>query len=227
MTGDLTDIVSRLRAVLPKRWFAERSPNLTAILTSIATPWVWLYGTVNYLIIQTRLSTATDEWLDLIAYDYFGDLLGRHTVEADTSYRSRIKSALLRDAATRSAVVSGLKALTGSRPIIFEPANCMDTGSYGSALMTSAHPGAGLAYGRAGGWGSMDLPFQFFITVVRPPTPGISLLAGYGTPNGGFGAGVISYVDLTALSEYVTDENIQDTLCNLLPVNATAWLRIQ
>lgn len=43
MTGSLADMVSRLWAVLPKRWFAEQSPNLSAILQSLATPWAWLY----------------------------------------------------------------------------------------------------------------------------------------------------------------------------------------
>ena len=39
-------------------------------------------------------------------------------------------------------------------------------------------PGTGLAYGQAGGWGNLELPLQFFITVARPPTPGVSMLAG-------------------------------------------------
>ena len=55
MTGSLSDIISRLWAVLPKRWFAEETPNLSAILRSIATPWAWLYSVMNYVIGQTRL----------------------------------------------------------------------------------------------------------------------------------------------------------------------------
>ncbi len=87
-------------------------------------------------------------------------------------------------------------------------------------------PGTGLAYGQAGGWGNLELPLQFFITVARPPTPGVSMLAGYGTPNGGYCEGAISYVDLALLPGNVTDQDIQSTLCSLLPVNAVAWLRI-
>jgi hypothetical protein len=224
MTGDLANIVSRLRAVLPRRWFAEQSPNLSAVLRGLAAPWAWLYDTINVVLAQTRLNTATDDWLDLISYDYFGDLLNRNLNEPDSSYRIRVKAALLRDAATRSAVMSGLEALTGARPIIFEPANCMDTGSYGT--MTDSSVVAGLAYGRVGGWGSLKLPFQFFVTAVHPPSPGISMLAGYGTPNGGYGNGAISYVALSMLPGHITEQNIQTTLCNLLPVNAVAWLRI-
>jgi hypothetical protein len=223
MTGSLQDIVSRLRTVLPKRWFGERSPNLVSVLQSIATPWVWLYGMITYVISQTRVGTATGSWLDLIAHDFFGARLARKHSEPDQRYRSRIKAALLREAATRLAVSSGLEALTGLRPYIFEPANCLDTGSYGGPSTSS---GTGMAYGKAGGWGNLQLPLQFFITVSRPPTPGVSMVSGYGTPNGGYGRGMASYVDLTLLPGTVTDQDIQSTLCSLLPLNALAWLRI-
>jgi hypothetical protein len=83
-----------------------------------------------------------------------------------------------------------------------------------------------MAYGLAGGWGSLRLPLQFFITAIRPATPGISMVAGYGTSNGGYGEGAINYVDLALLPGHVSDADIEATLCSLLPVNATAWLRI-
>jgi hypothetical protein len=226
MTGSLSDIIARLWAVLPKRWFAEQTPNLSAMLTSIATPWAWLYSVTSYTICQTRLGTATDSWLDLISFDFFGNGLARKSNESDPNYRTRIQAALLREAATRPAVSAGLKALVGSEPIIFEPANCMDTGSYGIHSPDAAIAGTGLAYGAAGGWGSLNLPLQFFITTVRPPSAGISMLAGYGTPAGGYGVGMISYIDLALMPGYVSDQDIQSTLCSLLPVNAIAWLRI-
>ncbi|HEY0183255.1 MAG TPA: hypothetical protein VGC09_10655 [Rhodopila sp.] len=226
MVGDLQDFVSRLRAVLPKRWFAEQSPTLDALLTSIATPWVWLYNLLAWVVTQTRLATATDEWLDLISNDYFGGGLVRRSGELDLAYRSRIQAALLREAATRSAVSAGLTSLVGSEPVIFEPANCMDTGSYGSLAGGPSMPGTGMAYGLAGGWGSLRMPLQFFITTPRPPTPGLDLLAGYGTPNGGYGSGAISYVDLALLPGHVSDADIEATLASLLPVNTIAWLRI-
>ena len=226
MTGDLTDIVARLWAVLPKRWFAEQSPNLDAVLTCIATPWVWLYNLIRYLILQTRLSTATDKWLDLFAIDYFGRRLRRKSNEGDFGYRARIQTALLRSAGTRSAVSSGIEYLIGTKPVIFEPANCGDTGSYAALTGNPNMPSTGLAYGQAGGWGHLGLPFQFFVSVTRPATPGVGILSGYGTSNGGYGEGAISYVDLSLLPGHVTDQDIQSTLCSLLPVNAIAWLRI-
>jgi hypothetical protein len=226
MTGDLADFVSRLRAVLPRRWFAEQSPNLDAVLTSVATPWVWLYALIGYTVTQTRLTTATEEWLDLISNDYFGDKLDRRPDEGDTGYRGRIQAALLREAATRAAVSAGLESLIGTPPSIFEPANCMDAGSYGGLEAGANIPGTGTAYGLAGGWGSLLLPLQFFVTAARPATPGLGMLAGYGTPNGSYGGGAIGYVDLSLLPGHVSDADIQQTLCSLLPVNAVAWLRI-
>jgi hypothetical protein len=83
-----------------------------------------------------------------------------------------------------------------------------------------------LAYGIAGGWGSLGLPYQFFITASRPLTPGLDLLAGYSTSSGGYGQGALTYVDLSLVPGQVTDADIQHTLCDLLPINAVAWLRI-
>jgi hypothetical protein len=226
MTGDLADITSRLRSVLPKRWFGEQSPNLTAVLQSIGTPWVWLYGVIVYVIAQTRLTTAADSWLDLISFDFFGDGIGRKSNESDSNFRARIKAALLREAATRSAISSGLEALLGSPPVIFEPANCADTGCYGGSSSGFIVSGYGMAYGILGAWGSLALPLQFFVTATRPPTSGVSMLAGYGTSNGGYGEGSISYVDLALLPGHVSDQDVESALCSLLPINTIAWLRI-
>ena len=200
--------------------------NLNAILTSLATPWVWLYGLIKFVIQQTRLSTATTDWLDLIAFDFYGSKLGRKPNEGDLIYRGRIQAALLREAATRSAVSSGLEELLGTQPSIFEPGSCGDAGSYGSLSSGLPTPGTGMAYGRHGGWGNLTLPYQFFITVTRPATPGVGMLAGYGTPQGGYGAGAIGYLDLSLLPGHVTDEDVQTTLCSLLPINTVAWMRI-
>ena len=226
MTGDLNDILSRLWAVLPKGWFCEQSPNLTALLTSVGTPWVWLYSSIQYIIAQTRIATATDSWLDLVAVDYFGNQLPRNVNEADALYRGRIQAALLREAATRPAVMAGLASLIGTPPDIFEPAKCRDTGSYGVFSAANQQGCTGLAYGDIGGWGNLNLPLQFFVTTARPQTPGAGVVAGYGTANGGFGAGDASYIDLALLPGTITDQAIEVTLSSLLPANAIAWLRI-
>lgn len=224
MKGDVADFVARLSSVLPRGWFGENTPNLSAVLACLATPWSWLYGLIRYVSAQTRLSTTTDWWLDIFSIDFFGNGLPRNQAESDTSYRHRIRLALLQGAATRPAIVAGITALIGSAPTLFEPARCADTGSYGAA---TSFVGSGCAYGQAGGWGNLNLPYQFFITVTRPPTPGSGMLSGYTDAAGGWDVGSLSYVDLADLPGYVTDKDIRQALCKLLPVNTVAWLRIQ
>jgi hypothetical protein len=185
-----------------------------------------LYNLLSYVILQARISTATDSWLDIIALDYFGSDLARESGESDTAFRTRILGALLRGAATRSAISACMQVLTGSEPQIFEPARCGDTGSY-STLANGPLPAAsGLAYGAAGGWGNLNLPFQFFVSITLPPTPVVGLLAGYGSNAGGYGQGSIAYVDLSLLPGQVTEEDVQNTLSSLLPINTIAWLQI-
>jgi hypothetical protein len=226
MLGDISDIRARMRAVLPLRWFPDQSPNLDALLTCLATPWAWFYSLAQYTIAQTRLKTAVDQWLDLIALDFFGRSLRRSNGEIDTAYRARIQWALVQGAATRSAVSENLEHLTGFAPTIFEPTNASDTGSYGTAGPGSTFACLGLAYGAVGGWGTLQLPFQFFVAARRPTNPGGSFLAGYGTGSGGYGTGPIAYFDLALLEGNVSDKDIETSLTKSLPVTTIAWLRI-
>jgi hypothetical protein len=55
----------------------------------------------------------------------------------------------------------------------------------------------------------------------------VGALAGYGTPRGGYGVGALGYADLSLLPGHVTDQDIQQALCRLMPVNAVAWMRIK
>jgi hypothetical protein len=224
MLGDVADITGRLRAVLPGRWFPDVTPNLNALLGCLATPWSWLYGLIQYVIQQSRIGTASGPWLDLVGLDFFGATLERGVGEADDAYRSRIQWALLQGAATRPAVLSAMTHLTGSSPIIFEPARAADTGAYGASGFVQT--GLNLAYGRAGGWGSLSLPYQFFATVTRPRIQGVSAIGGYGTSTGGFGVGAIAYVDLAMLVGNVSDSDIAAGLSSVLPLDTIAWLRL-
>jgi hypothetical protein len=223
MRGDVPDISSRLRAVLPKRWFNDHAPILSAVLASIATPWAWLYSQLAYVRSQSRILTATDNFLDLVALDYFGSRLRRNPGESDSMLRIRIVRSLIPDAACRSAIAVALRDITGFEPEIFEPSLASDTGSYGAP--NNDAPSA-LAYGQAGGWGSLELPLQFFVTVRRPVTAGITALSGYGTGTGAFGAGLTAYVSLELIPGQISDLDIQQTITGLLPVNTTAWLKI-
>lgn len=176
---------------------------------------------------QCRLTSASGQWLDLIAYDFFGHgPLLRRGSETDTAYRDRIQWTLIRSAATRMAVSANLQHLTGSVPQIFEPSRASDTGAYGSARSGPGQTSSGLAYGLVGGWGSLQLPFGFFVNVQRPNINGVSLLSGYGIGRGGYGVGAVEYLNQQQLHSSVTDEDIAKSLSSTLPISTIAWLRI-
>ena len=82
MTGDQQDMIARLRAVLPTRWFPDSAPVLDGLLSGLASGWSWAYQQLLYVKAQTRIATATDVWLDIIANDYFGGRLARRADKA-------------------------------------------------------------------------------------------------------------------------------------------------
>jgi hypothetical protein len=222
MTGDQQDILSRLKQVLPLQWFPDNTPVLDTLLSGVAWAWSWVYEFLQYAISQARISTAEGTWLDLIAADYFGSWLDRRVGESDDAYRLRIHLELVRIRGTRQAVISSLVDETGQSPILFEPANARDTGGYGSIKGM----GGGLAYGAAGGWGSLSLPFQFFITAYRPAGVGIGSVSGWGCGGGGYGQGSLEYANLAMMQGQITDADICTAITNVLPVGVVAWARI-
>jgi hypothetical protein len=222
MIGDQADITRRIKAVLPTGWFADTSPVLDSILSGVSQVWVWIYDWIAYAKSQTRVETASGLWLDLITLDYFGPGLPRRSGETDNHFRHRIKSNLLRERVTRSAIITVLTELTGRPPKIFEPAHCLDTGGYGVSPITRG----GLAYSAAGGWGSLALPFQCFIIAYRPVTAGIATVSGWGCPLGGYGAGAIEYADLSLMEGRLADSEIYTAISSTLPIGVIGWTKI-
>ena len=55
-----------------------------------------IYALIQYAVLQTRIATATDGFLDLISYDFFGGNLPRRSQEKDNPFRARILATLLR-----------------------------------------------------------------------------------------------------------------------------------
>jgi hypothetical protein len=133
-TGDQDDILTRLKALLPPTWFGDSHPFITAILTACAQALTWCYSLYVYAKLQTRINTATDGWLDLIAYDFFGNNYGRSAGQSDDVFRNGIKINLFRERGTRHSVQKILEDLTGNTPFIFEPQRPLDTGAYGAAV---------------------------------------------------------------------------------------------
>ena len=175
-------MAARIRAVLPGSWFPTSSPRgpspspiLDGVLAGLGAAWAAIYSLLSYTRLQTRIATATDLFLDMIAADFFSSGLARRGDEADAAFRLRILRNIFAPRATRAALSRVLTDLTGHQPVIFEPGYTHDTGGFG----TFAQGGGGMAYGMAGGYGSLELPFQCFVTAFRPSTEGIAQLAGY------------------------------------------------
>ena len=216
MIGDQADMAGRLRAALPGRWFGDTAPVLDAVLAGIGAIWAALYGQLQAAIVQTRIATATDAFLDMIALDFFGRRIRRRTAEADDPFRARVLREMRRERGTRSAVISALTDLTGRIPDVFEPARPADTGAWNGQI----------GYGTAGRWGSLMLPRQCFVTALRPTGQGIALVTGYNGPTGGYGIGATCWADHTAIGGTVTDTDIATTVANITPAASISWLRI-
>ena len=211
MTGDTPDIVARIKAVLPTRWFPDETPILDAVLTGLATAWSSLYELLATVRLQSRIATATDTALDGASLDFFGQRLRRRLRETDVVFRARITRELVRERATRGALADAVVDLTGTAPTIFEAARVSDTGGYNVPTF---------AYNAAGAWGSLSLPFQVFVTVKRQPTEGIAAIAGYGT------AGPLARASLSLSTGQVTDADIYAAIASVMPTTTIAWTAI-
>lgn len=217
-TGDQDDMVRRLQALIPNGWFSVGlSPLRDAVLAGIANVLAFSFSQLTYLRKQTRIATATDGFLDLIAGDFFGGSLYRATHQSDDSFRAKIIANILRERGTRNAVVSILTQLTGRAPIIFEPRRPADTGAYG---------GPGLGYGVAGGYGSLSLAYQSFVNAFRPAGQGVPNVAGYGVPTGAYStAAQAEYISLSMV-QGISDADIYGAVNAVRPAGYTIWVAI-
>lgn len=216
-TGDQNDVFSRIKATLPP-WFGSTTPILDAVTQGLAWAGSFIYSLYAYAKLQTRIKTATDGWLDMIAADFFGTTLLRAANQTDTSYRARILINIIRERATRNAIVRVLTDLTGRAPAIFEPLRPADTGAY-------SVPNSG--YSSAGGYGSTLIPFQAFITAYRPLASGVPYVAGYGTSPAGYGiASRGDYVSILSVTGAVADADLYAAIDSVKPAATTLWTRI-
>lgn len=226
-TGDQSDMVTRLQSLLPRTWFQDSPPVLLAILNGIGNVLAAVYTQIQVTRLQTRIATSTGGFLDISAVDFFGTSLQRQVNETDAAFAARIKANLFRPKVTRANISAAVQSLTGRVPKIFEPANPTDTGGYGGAGVSA---GTGMGYGIAGGYGSLALPFQYFITAYRPEGQGVANVAGYyagsGWAGGGYGSGAIEYVNPTMFAGQVTDAAIQDVVSNTTAAGVIAWMNI-
>jgi hypothetical protein len=211
MQGDTQDMAARMRSVLPAGWFGDVTPVLDAVLSGVGAAWSAMYSLIQTVQAESRLLSASGAFLDMFAADFFATWLQRWVGEGDNSFRTRIGLELLRPRSTRSALARAVLDMTGRAPVVFEPRRPADTGGYGAG---------GAGWGVAGGWGSLQLPFQVFVTAYRPCRGGIAIVAGYGT------GGPLVYADPSWVAPVATDQDIAAAVARVLPCAVTAWLRI-
>lgn len=158
-TGDQTDIKSRLDQLMPAGWWARGAvPVRDALLQGMGNALAFAYALLAYVRLQTRILTASDGFLDMIAGEFLGPTFVRASGQSDASFRLSITTNLFRERATRAALIGILTSLTGRAPVIVEANKPKDTGVYGGPL---------IGYGLAGSYGSM-LPLQTFVIAYRP-----------------------------------------------------------
>lgn len=220
-TGDQNDIQAKLIRLNPNGWFQDGYAALRdALMAGLASGLAFAHALLAYARLQTRIGTATDGFLDMIAGDFLGDALPRATNQTDASYRARILAAIFRERGTKSAVVKVLTQLTGRAPIVFEPLRPLDTGAYGLVY----------GYGQGGGYGSRLLPLQAFVTAYRPSGGGVANAAPYGlaggSTGGGYGAGGLEYAALADVEGQVTDADMYNAVESVRPAGYTLWCRI-
>lgn len=156
-TGDQQDMLTRLRALMPKSWLPVAAPIESAKLSGPAWALSTAYAQLTYVALQTRIKTATDGWLDIISADFFGTRLPRLPNEQDDPFRTRILANLFVKGPTRADMSNVLTLLTGRAPTIFEPGNASDSGGWDGIN----------GWDVAGAWGDFR-PYQSFLTVYRP-----------------------------------------------------------
>lgn len=216
MTGDSDDVRERLRSALPTGWFSDDAPVLTAVLQGFAAALAFAYSLYAYARQQTRIMTATDGWLDMIAADFFGTRIRRKSGQTDASFRNTIRINLFRERGTRRALVQVLTDITGNVPEVFEPAFPPDTGGLG----------AGLYLGAAGGIGSVVLPYQCFVKIKRPPGLGLGSIAGLGSNTFGLAESGNAAVYGNSMVDGVTDADIYEAINSVKPEGTIVWTQI-
>ena len=157
--GDINDLFARLKAQIPGSWF-KLSANFDATMQGPAWALSSIYAQITYAKLQTRIATATDGYLDLIANDFFGTALPRLTNESDGAYRARILANLFVKGPTRGNMSAVLTLITGRTPDIFEPSNTTDSGGWDGAFYWDTGVGK---------WGA-PMPYQSYVTAYRPIT---------------------------------------------------------
>lgn len=223
-TGDASDILSRVKRLLPRGWFRYVAPYRDALIGGPADQASWSYTLVGFARSQSRLATAYGVFLDIYVYDFLGRFLPRKGL-SDNTYRALARATILQERVTRAGMINALTTLNATVPVVFEPWNTYDTGAYSSTVSGSRYGSFGYGVGR-GGYGNMNLQAQTFIRLTRGNPSGVPVVAGRGDPPGGFGAGAIEFAGPETLLSGVTNTMIEDLVNKTKPTGSLVWLNI-
>lgn len=202
----------RIFGRLPAGWFPSDGPVISSIVGQVAEGASLNNDQLFYAQNQTRVSTASDMFLELIAQDYFGAFnFPRRSGETDDSYRSRILGNLLIARGTRGAMIEVLTNLTGNVPDIFEPIRD-----------ACAWDQFGWDYPKTK-LGDYNDPYTCWITIQPPPGPGIPLAYGY--DSGSYDVN-FAYGDINLLASVVADNEIYRAVIATAPAGVRVLVYI-
>lgn len=121
------ELTNRLLENFPRQWSSDtaREPGgvLHSLFKALAGPIDVLTKQVLFTFNGCRILTATEDGLDAIATDFFGNGLKRSPGESDDLYRQRIIIHLLAERVTVNGISRAIEIYTGHKPIIREPWN--------------------------------------------------------------------------------------------------------
>ncbi len=225
-----------------------------AVLGGISDSLSWSYSQIQGAKAATRRATLTGWLLDLDAYGFFGSTFLRKPNESDASFRTRYTNEIFRPRVTRAAISKALYDLTGRYPKIVETWSAGDCGAYdlgglgyaGSDFapapaggldetgaydigVTSYDPlvgPSGNSYPGLGCWGSLEIPYQFFVTAYRPLSGSIPNASGTDVGVMGYDIGAFRYTDPTELQVSVSDADILACVARNQAAGVIAWTAI-
>lgn len=211
-TGDIHDFIQRIKNQSLAPFFGENTPNLDAFLNAFAASGVFIYQLKEFVKKQDRISTATGEFLDLAAKDYFGEQLQRRDGENDDTYRKRILANLLLERATRIGLYNALLTLTGRAPILFEPWNPIDSNALNDDLFLNVSC-----------LGGGNLAYTGFIIAYRPKDNGTAQ-SGLDRVDYSLNAGI--FLQPGSQQVTITDQDILDTIARFKAEGTQVWTLI-
>lgn len=217
MIGDLDDMLKRGRQLIPRGWFSDNAPVLEGVLAGFASIGQHTYELLTYVGKQTRISTATDGFLDLAAFDFFGLRVRRKPGQSDESFRALIRKEIFRERVTRKGIRDAVADLTQLEVRMFEPFNARDTGGFDTGY---------LGFDMAGRLGAIDLPRTCFIALLNPVGAGLPGAPGFDDGLGGIDVPPEQFGDIAKVIGPVTHQDIYDTINSTRAAGVTAWVAI-